>query len=378
MFAHSFWERYLAVFDEVVVVARARTLDSPMPPTDWHRMDGPNVTLRALPPFVGPEQYLRMWRQVQEATRQVTRKGDAVIARVPSREGTLILRALPTRDYPFGLEVVADPYDVFAPGGVDHAARRFFRWWDTRKLQRQCARACATAYVTKTALQNRYPPGPDAYAIGCSDVELGAEALAAEPRVPRTDGGPPRILAIASLAQPYKGVDLLIDAVALLAKRDFRVQARIVGGGRLLAPLSARAARLGVADCFSFVGELPAGEAIRRELDHADLFVLPSRAEGLPRVLVEAMARGLPCVSASVGGCPELLTPSVLVPPSDPDALARKIREVASNPAVLSALSSYNLAKSKEYRDEVLQPKREAFYRELRLKTADWLERRSA
>jgi glycosyltransferase involved in cell wall biosynthesis len=378
MFARSFWERYLAVFDSVVVVARARSIDADAPPEGWSRADGPNVELSALPYFVGPKQYLVAWPQIKKAARHIVKRGDAVIARAPSREGSLILKALPAPDYPFGLEVVADPYEIFSPGAVDHPTRPLFRWWDTRTLRDLCARSSATAYVTKRALQSRYPPGRDAYSIGCSDVELSDEAFVEAPRGPPSHGGPIRIVSIGSLAQAYKGIDVLIDAVARLLGRNFPVELRVVGGGRLQTVLAAQAERLGVADRIIFLGELPAGAQIRRELDGADLFVLPSRSEGLPRALVEAMARGLPCVATHVGGVPELLDPSVLVPRADAEALAGKIYEVSSNPSTMSALSRYNLAKAREYRDQALQPQRESFYRELRSKTARWLERAGA
>ncbi len=93
----------------------------------------------------------------------------------------MVERALPP-GRPYGAEVIADPYDVFAPGSVEHPLRAFFRWWFPRRLRRQCATATATAYVTAWALQRRYPPRPDGLSTSYSDVEVSGSAFVKQPR----------------------------------------------------------------------------------------------------------------------------------------------------------------------------------------------------
>ena len=110
------------------------------------------------------------------------------------------------------------------------------------------------------------------------------------------------------------------------------------------------------------LGMVPAGEKVRELLDQADLFVLPSKTEGLPRAVLEAMARGLPCVCTSVGGVPEVLSREDLVPPGDAVALARKINDVLTNPERMASMSIRNLKKVKEYCVEILRGKRIDFY----------------
>jgi len=90
--------------------------------------------------------------------------------------------------------------------------------------------------------------------------------------------------------------------------------------------------------------------------------------------MVEAMARGLPCIGSTVGGIPELLAPEDMVPPGDVTALANKIREVVTDPERIARMSARNLEKAKEYREEVLYERRKKFYRYVPEVTEEWLK----
>jgi len=106
------------------------------------------------------------------------------------------------------------------------------------------------------------------------------------------------------------------------------------------------------------------------------LFVMPSRTEGLPRAMIEAMTRALPCIGTRVGGIPELLADEDLVNPGDVDGLAAKIKEVGTSPERLTAMSERNLRRAQEYRPEVLTRRRQEFYSFLRRSTENWLSNR--
>src|SRR5207253_6445170 len=113
--------------------------------------------------------------------------------------------------------------------------------------------------------------------------------------------------------------------------------------------LESRANAAGLNGAARFRGQLASPDAVRAELDRADLFVLPSRQEGLPRAMLEAMARGLPCIGSTVGGIPELLPAEDLVPPGDASALTQKIHDVLGDPQRMARMSARNLEKAREY-----------------------------
>jgi glycosyltransferase involved in cell wall biosynthesis len=165
----------------------------------------------------------------------------------------------------------------------------------------------------------------------------------------------------------YKGHDVIIDAVRMCKEINLHFRLVLVGDGGLRREIERRAERQGVTDRIRFAGQLPAGSVIRSELDGADLFILPSLQEGMPRALLEAMARALPCVASRVGGVPEVLDPEFLVPPRDAQALAMKLQSVLSDPARLSEMSAQNLQKALNYEDSKLSPKRQDFYRQVRM-----------
>ena len=372
MFPYKFWQRYLEVFDQVRIVARVCDIKS-VPP-NWQRVDGERVSFVPIPYYVGVQQYLLRMGEVNQAVRNAFTPGDAVIMRVPSQVGTHLQPLLRQYKYPYGVEVVADPYDVFAPGSVKHPLRPLFRWLLPRRLRQLCAEASVAAYVTENALQSRYPAGSKTFSTFYSDVELPDSAFVSSPRIPEPDKDFFRLISVGTMDQLYKAPDVLIQAVAQCVRERLNLELVLVGDGKYRKELVAQAADLGLEGRVRFLGWLPAGDAVRTQLDRADVFVLPSHQEGLPRAMIEAMARALPCIGSTVGGFPELLPPENMVSPGDVQGLAKKIQQVLSDSQGMARMSARNLAKAREYGEEVLRLRRVCLYQKLREKTEQWRE----
>ncbi len=130
-----------------------------------------------------------------------------------------------------------------------------------------------------------------------------------------------------------KGLDVLLRACELLA-RDFEYSCFLIGDGPLRGNLERDVARAGLTDRVRFVGPRPHAQ-LPDWYRAADVFVLPSRSEGVPNVLLEAAACGTPFVASRVGGIPEIahLGESRLVPPGDVRQLAGALREFLERPA---------------------------------------------
>ena len=143
------------------------------------------------------------------------------------------------------------------------------------------------------------------------------------------------ILTVARLVE-VKGVDVGIRAVGILARKrpDLAVEYRVAGDGPQRDELRALAQRLGLEGTVRFLGAMPHDEVIR-EMEAADLYLMPSRAEALPVALMEALCAGLPAVATRVGSADEVLPDGragLLVPPEDADALADELGLLASQP----------------------------------------------
>lgn len=358
-----FWDTYLGVFDAVRVLARVSVVAEP--PARCALADGPGVSFAPMPYYIGPAQLLARLPAVVRAASAHAQADDAYVLRVPSFLASFLAYQLARRSHPYSVEVVGNPYDVFAPGTIDHPLRPLLRHWTARELRRQCSTSQAALYVTDQTLQARYPcSGP---AFGISDIRLEPDAIAAAPRAFSRPAK--RLVFVGSLEQLYKAPDVLLHAVAMLVATGHDLALTIVGDGRHRAHLEASPVVVTLGQRVRFLGWLPGGEAVRRELDAADVFVLPSRTEGLPRALVEAMARGLPCVGSSAGGIPELLPPEYLANPGDPAHLATILARLVTDPPQLTSASARNLARARAFSSSVLGPRRAAFYRAVKEST---------
>jgi glycosyltransferase involved in cell wall biosynthesis len=154
--------------------------------------------------------------------------------------------------------------------------------------------------------------------------------------------GPLEILNVGR-AVPVKGQSLLIEALAALTRRGVDARLTVVGDGPQAGELHELADRLGVAGRVEFAGAV-GQDAILGYYERADVFATPSFAEGLPVVLMEAMATGLPVVASRITGVPELVEHGVsgyLVAPGRVDELVDALERLASaSPAERAAMGS--------------------------------------
>jgi glycosyltransferase involved in cell wall biosynthesis len=372
---YSFWSRYLDVFDEVRIIARVA--DATTEPDDtWKRADGEAVRFHGLPSYIGPLQYGLHFFSVAASMRKSISDTDAVIMRVPSLVAVRLERQLsPSR--PFGLEVVGNVHEAFAAGSIEHPLRPFLQWYFTKQMKRQCGKAYAAAYVTQASIQRHFPPHKNAFSTTYSSVELDENDFVTNPRSFAAPPRPVRIITVGTLEVLYKGFDTLIDAASACIKAGLQLQVVIVGDGRCRPELERRAELCGIKEQIEFRGQLPTGEAVKKEFDQADLFVLASKSEGLPRAMIEAMARALPCIGSDVGGIPELLPREDLVPRGDAAALASKISEIVNDLPRMARMSAANLARAREYNRSLLTIRRRQFFSYVREATQDWVQRQT-
>jgi glycosyltransferase involved in cell wall biosynthesis len=120
---------------------------------------------------------------------------------------------------------------------------------------------------------------------------------------------------------------------------------------------------LGLQEQVNFTGMITERAKIEEAMDKADLFVLASRTEGLPRAMIEAMARGLPCIGSDVGGIPQLLEKRYLFTKEDTKGLAELLVAASGDNNKLTTMSATNIETAKQYANSVLDKERTGFYK---------------
>jgi len=141
---------------------------------------------------------------------------------------------------------------------------------------------------------------------------------------------PERIIGSAGRLSPEKGFGVLVDAAAIVVRSEPSARFIHFGDGPLRATIQSRIDELGLEGRFILAG---LRDDLDRFLPHWDLCVLPSFTEGLPTVVLESYAAGVPVVATAVGGTPEAVADGIdgyLVPPGDPVRLARRILDTLS------------------------------------------------
>lgn len=209
-------------------------------------------------------------------------------------------------------------------------------------LKRKLARARFA--VTVSDYNQRYLSDIDG-ATSLHRIYNGLDLRQFAPRAVSLDH-PPLILGVGRLVEK-KGFAYLVEACAVLRQRGLQFRCRIVGKGPLDGELRALIRELKLEECVELAGPLPR-EALLELYPRASVFVAPcivgsdGNRDGLPTVLIEAMAMQVPVISTDVTGIPELVLherTGLIAPQSDAMALAGAIERVLTNPAGAQAMA---------------------------------------
>jgi colanic acid/amylovoran biosynthesis glycosyltransferase len=199
------------------------------------------------------------------------------------------------------------------------------------KLRSAAAVACISDYARRTALALAPEADPARFGIVRMSAPAAAYRPAGDLRAARP-AGPLSVLFVGRLVRE-KAPDALIEAVGLLRDRGVEIEAVLAGEGPLRPRLEELIERGGLQDVVRLAG--PIGQdALPALYERADVFCLPSHAEGIPVVLMEAMLTELPVVTTAIAGIPELVgeDSGVLVEPGDAIALAAALQRLADRP----------------------------------------------
>jgi glycosyltransferase involved in cell wall biosynthesis len=235
--------------------------------------------------------------------------------------------------------------------GMDRAFRAFARRAPTVALGRELAR--------------RYEGGAPVITTGFSLVPR-AELRPLDEALSVPWDGERTLLSVGRL-DAEKNPFLLLDVIRALRAKDPRWRLRVAGDGPLRAELERSAAAAGLNGAVEWLGEVPNGPELWRLYRTSQAFLHVSFTEGLPQVLFEAQAAGLPIVATAVGGVAEALEggrTGLLIPPADANAAVTALERLAGDEELRRRLCADGLANAEQETLEAQLDRLAAFFRD--------------
>ncbi|MDG0826068.1 glycosyltransferase [Staphylococcus equorum] len=360
-FSSDFWERYLDVFEEINVISRLYKFEnedidnlnyfniSSKKNVNFHSLNYSNNALN----FIKDHKFLKK-------VKCLVSQNDKIIVRMPSTIGLIVGREALKQKKALAVELVGDPWEAYT--SLNSFKGNIYApiiYMYTKLIVKN---AIQVLYVTERKLQNRYP-NKGVNNVNASNVNIEV-TIGREIRKEFTEKENYKIGLIGFLSE-YKGIDIAIKALHNLNKsKTHKYFLSILGTGDK-EKYYRLAEKFEVIDYIE-IKTLPAGDPVINWLDTLDIYIQPSKTEGLPRGLIEAMSRALPAIGTNAGGIPELIEDKYIISKGDFKKLSYLIEKILSNKKIYNTTSAKNFEKAKEYDYSILNNKRYEFYKKLK------------
>lgn len=359
-FDKNLWERYLAIFDTLTVVGRQ--IDSL--PNSLVVSSTENVKFDLIKGAHGFIDTVKNNQSIKSKLKTIIEQADFVIIRLPSRLGSWAFDICKELNKKYVLEIVGDPFDAYWSHGS--LLGKLIAPIEMYRLKRITKNAKNAIFVTSEMLQKTYPCLNNT--IGISNVRL-KETVEKESvsEFYNKENKVFKIGLIGSFHIKYKGHIEAINAIKDLKNKGYsNIELYLVGTGN---PnwVEDLINENGLTNQIKIVGALLSGnEGVFPFIDELDLYIHPSKQEGLPRVIIEAMSRGKVCLGSNVGGTQELLAKQFIHSPGDWKNLSRQIEvilKMSKEEKIEVALNNLNVAQG--YLENILQKNRIEFIKRI-------------
>jgi glycosyltransferase involved in cell wall biosynthesis len=356
---YSFFTRYLVSFSSVIIIARLFDVNDKFAKP----VTGNNISFIAIRGYRGPIQLVKRIPQIIKSLIPALFDDAFYILRLPATLPNFSGMILLIFKRPFGVELVGDPSDAYSRGSLRTVFAPLFQTIFILSTRLLCWYAVGTSYVTKTTLQTKYPNKSKANQYYYTSLELPTEAISTVSSRQYLGKHPLRLIQVAAMQNYYKGHDISLKIVKGLIDSNYNVHLDLIGDGPIRGELEFETRKLGISEFVTFHGRISAGESVWNMMDNAEILIHPSRQEGLPRVIIEAMARGLPCIASMAGGTPELLDSRQLIKNADENCYIKRIKEIIETPELIHEISVRNIKVAEDYTADKVIPRRNSFYK---------------
>lgn len=357
---HELLERYSYLADDISFMMRTKPISGDRKFTPVPKA----VKVISVPNFKSPKTYFTMKRRAEQIVEQQIKNSDIVVLRSQSSIAQLALPYIHTYQKPYIIESVGCSWDSYWNHGLLGKMVAPYMYMKTKMA---IAEAKYVYYVTTEFLQRRYPT--KGKTVCCSNVvlnKLDERILSARlDKIKKFNPTKKLVLGTAAaLDTRYKGHEYVIRALKSLISAGYNVEYRLAGGLTGSKPnsfLEDLAREENVLDRVIFCGSL-SSDQMAAYYDSLDIYVQPSKQEGLPRAVIEAMSRGCPAIGTNIAGIPELIQNEFLFKKGSTKELIDALDRILKKD--LSKIAEENFNKAKEYERDKLVRRRERFYDE--------------
>jgi glycosyltransferase involved in cell wall biosynthesis len=352
---------YRFTIKDLLVVLRCKKKSKVEP--NWLRIDGEGVSVCPIPNlnFNSPlKAVFSIPRAVKQGLRAI-RSCDRYMVRLPGPTGVLMVILLRLRGKKYAVELVGDPIGMFQISG-DIVKHQWFYSLFNRPLYKYLIRRAYCVAYRSNFLRKIYPCECANLEWVFSGVQLSKESIGAPRDAEWFVKRPFKIMFVGRMSKEKGLIELLHAFEKLLKLSQKPLELHCIGDGVDLPLLKSQTERLGIEHSVYFHGRVRRGHDIFTLLDEAHCFVLPSFTEGMPRSLIEAMARGVPSFASNIDAIAEVLDSDLLFPPRNAEAIVQKILPLLDAPKELADISARCFEASKAHWNEAMAVVKQGFW----------------
>lgn len=356
------FSRYFQVVDKLIVVIRTLHLDKTYEEANLKKVELDGLEFIEVPNLNSISGFLRDKPKYKKLIKEQVEKADLIFARMPSVISDMTIHLARKMEKRYMVEVGGCAWDSYWNHGLLGKLVAPYMYFNEIKGVKH---ADFASYVTENWLQKRYPC--KCTSISASNVYLGdIHKSVLEKRLKKLESGmndkPIVIGTTAAVDVKYKGQEYIIRAISKLNKQGYNFEYELVGGGDV-SYLKNISRRLGVDDKVRFKGLLLRSDVLNW-LDSIDIYAQPSKQEGLPRALIEALSRACPSIGSTTAGIPELLQSETVFKNGDIKRICEILKIFVATD--LRKIAKRNYEKAKEYQLSHLDSKRNSIYEQYR------------
>lgn len=355
-FTEKVKQRYLKLGDSITCCLREKKITE-NESKRFSEISESNFTFVPFPNFKSLRSYIPNKAKAKVIIGREIENHDLAIIRMPSAAGAIAIKAARKNNVPYLVEMVSCAYDALWHYDWRGKLLAYYKLKKNQYLIKDCP---YVIYVTQDYLQSKYPTS--GFSLSCSDVELSSSSethLHDRLEKIKKQKGPLNIGSIGVLDVKYKGQADVIRALHKLKKEKGIIYHYKIVGQRDSSHLQNLIKKLGMQNEIEIIGPLPPTK-INEFLNSIDIFIQPSKTEGLPRALVEALNMACPSLGSRVGGIPELIDKDCLFEAGNMNEIIGVLQSFSKEK--MKEKATRNFEKSLEYQQNILEKKRNDFY----------------